>query len=74
MCTKTALQRILKGIINIEKNEKQSQIQETRKNKTQGELMNLQDLGKWQAWSIQQNPKLNKAKNNQHETQCGKNQ
>jgi hypothetical protein len=34
----TALERILKGIVHMEQNEKQSQIWETRKkNKTQGE-------------------------------------
>jgi hypothetical protein len=44
MSTKPALQKILEGIIHTEKNEKQYKHKRLGKNKTQGELMNLQEL------------------------------
>jgi hypothetical protein len=49
MSTKPALQMILKGIIIMEVNEKHHKYEQLGKNKTQGEVINLQELGKQQA-------------------------
>jgi hypothetical protein len=48
MSTKPALQSILDGIISMKQNEKNHKYERLGENKTEGELMNLQELRKQQ--------------------------